>query len=424
MSTKRRYVVLEPSTSSTSSTNGCILRVSRSYAKRSKDEKRIDFSRYADVRYAQCDASRLEAHFKANKRHTSFEPDYDGSIYMTLSQNERSIAALVVVHSSKENTHGVVAKQKSQRDDRMYRKYANKARKTEEDVLPREVWDDLVLQYAKYLKFARMSGTARVMDRTEWFRHRCTMDRDLRALSRNRQTRESYFMDCINSRDARKRAKGVDNARRYMSERQCKLTADCEVYEKHIVNLLDAIHGSKTYTKDIKAKYVDLPGELIDLTDEPDFTLETISQAQLARVGSQCDAVYRMFEARKVVAMKELELIAADLKDLHESHDVLAVIEAFDAKKKILLQENAMLIIADKVSKDLRGHLAGRTILQYFNEYLKYNGFKEDLRGKHQRLFFLDVFNYTKRWEHWLKYTPHVSVQAVTDALEAIIQST
>ena len=181
----------------------------------------------------------------------------------------------------------------------MYREYANKARKAEEDVLPREVWDDLVLQYAKYLKFARMSGTARVMDRTEWFRHRCTMDRDLRALSRNRQTRESYFMDCISSRDARERAKGVDNARRYMSERKCKLTADCEVYEKQIVNLLDAIHGSKTYTKVIKAKYVDLPGELIDLTDEPDFTLETISQAQLARVGSQCDAVYRMLEALK-----------------------------------------------------------------------------------------------------------------------------
>ena len=37
------------------------------------------------------------------------------------------------------------------------------------------------------------------------------------------------------------------------------------MYEKQIVNLLDAIHGCKTYTKVIKAKYVDLPGELIDL---------------------------------------------------------------------------------------------------------------------------------------------------------------
>jgi hypothetical protein len=125
------------------------------------------------------------------------------------------------------------------------------------------------------------------------------MDRDFRALSRNRQTRESYFLDCASSRDARKRAKGVENAKRYMSERQCTLTANCKVYEKQIVNLLDAIHGCKTYTKVIKAKYVDLPGELIDLTDEPDFTLETISQTQLARVGSQCDAVYRMLEALK-----------------------------------------------------------------------------------------------------------------------------
>jgi hypothetical protein len=178
------------------------------------------------------------------------------------------------------------------------------------------------------------------------------------------------------------------------------------VYEKQIVNLLDAIHGSKTYTKVIKAKYVDLPGELIDLTDEPDFTLETISQSQLARVGSQCDAVCRMFEALKVKATKELEMIAATLQEIDESVDLLASIEAFYVAKRISLQENSMSIIADKISKDLRRHLAGKTILQYFNEYVKYDGFKEDLRGKHQRLFFLDVFNYTKRWEYWLRYTP------------------
>ena len=131
-----------------------------------------------------------------------------------------STADLLTGQGPKEKTNGgVVAKQKSQRDDRMYREYANKARKAEEDVLPREVWYDLVLEYDKHLKFARISGTARVMDRTEWFRHRCTMDRDLRALSRNPQTRESYFLDCASSRDARKRAKGVENAKRYMSER-------------------------------------------------------------------------------------------------------------------------------------------------------------------------------------------------------------
>ena len=91
-------------------------------------------------------------------------------------------------------------------------------------------------------------------------------------------------------------------------------------------------------------------------------------------------------------------------------------------RRKFCCKKTQCRLLLTKISKDLRGHLAGRTILQYFNEYLKYDGFKEDLRGKHQRLFFLDVFNYTKRWEHWLKYAPHVSVQAATDALEAIIR--
>ena len=242
---KREYSIIEPTADSKSS--NFVLRLHRQSAKQAKREKPLDFSSYTDYSYAQSDVLRLEAHFLANKRPKTFQPDYDGSMFKRLSEEEMSTAALLTGQAPKEKTNGgVVAKRKSQRDDRMYREYANKARKAEEDVLPREVWDDLVLQYAKYLKFARMSGTARVMDRTEWFRHRCTMDRDLRALSRNRQTRESYFMDCISSRDARERAKGVDNARRYMSERKCKLTADCEVYEKQIVNLLDAIHGSKT----------------------------------------------------------------------------------------------------------------------------------------------------------------------------------
>jgi len=49
--------------------------------------------------------------------------------------------------------------------------------------------------------------------------------------------------------------------------------------------------------------------------------------------------------------------------------------------------------------------------------------FKEDMRGKHQRLYFLDIFNYTKRWEFYLKYAKHVSVQATEVALKDIVRS-
>ena len=67
--------------------------------------------------------------------------------------------------------------------------------------------------------------------------------------------------------------------------------------------------------------------------------------------------------------------------------------------------------IAAKISTELRGQVAGETILKYFNEYKMHGGFKEDMRGKHDRLFFLDIFNYTKRWEFFLKYAKKISVQ-------------
>ena len=130
-------------------------------------------------------------------------------------------------------------------------------------------------------------------------------DREIRALSRNRQTRESVFLEGVRSGNASSTAKSIDKALRYMSERQSILREQREGYEKQIVSLFAAIHEGKTYTKVIKARFYDMP-ELVDLTGESDFTMETISKSQLARVGAQCDVVCRMFVALNDKASKEL----------------------------------------------------------------------------------------------------------------------
>jgi len=97
-------------------------------------------------------------------------------------------------------------------------------------------------------------------------------DREIRALSRNRQTRESVFLEGVRSGNASSTAKSIDNSLRYMSERQSILREQREGDEKQIVILLSAIHEGKTYTKVIKARFYDLP-ELVDLTGESDFTI-------------------------------------------------------------------------------------------------------------------------------------------------------
>ena len=75
---------------------------------------------------------------------------------------------------------------------------------------------------------------------------------------------------------------------------------------------------------------------------EPSRSSTSSTNSCILRV-SRFITVYRIFEARKVVAMKELELIAADLKDLHESHDALAVIEALYAEQVKLPDRSAEL---------------------------------------------------------------------------------
>lgn len=89
---------------------------------------------------AQCDSVRLENLFVANKRRAldDLNPDYDGSIFKTLSRKQVPSAIkltsteacnMEVMQSAR---GGIVAKQ--QRDDRKYREYANKAQKAETDV--------------------------------------------------------------------------------------------------------------------------------------------------------------------------------------------------------------------------------------------------------------------------------------------------
>jgi len=116
---KREYSIIEPTADSKSS--NFVLRLHRQSAKQAKREKPLDFSSYTDYSYAQSDVLRLEAHFSANKRPKTFQPDYDGSMFKRLSEEEMSTAALLTGQAPKEKTNGgVVAKRKSQRDDRMY----------------------------------------------------------------------------------------------------------------------------------------------------------------------------------------------------------------------------------------------------------------------------------------------------------------
>ena len=125
MPTKRQYSVLLPKDNSKTS-NGYILRVNVLTSKKAKLEPPREFTQYADIRYAQADAARLEDHYLANKRLRTFQRDYNGAMYSCLSREEISRGLALTDRSLTEKsfvTTGVVVKQKKQRAERMYRKY-------------------------------------------------------------------------------------------------------------------------------------------------------------------------------------------------------------------------------------------------------------------------------------------------------------
>ena len=131
MPTKRQYSVDLPKANSQLTSNGYILRVNVKTSKKAKQEPPREFTQYADIRYARADAARLEDHYLANKRLRSFQPDYDGAIYSSLSREQRSRGLSLTAQSLTERVlapkNGIVIKQAKQRAERMYRKYAKQA---------------------------------------------------------------------------------------------------------------------------------------------------------------------------------------------------------------------------------------------------------------------------------------------------------
>jgi hypothetical protein len=96
------------------------------------------------------------------------------------------------------------------------------------------------------------------------------------------------------------------------------------------------------------------------------------------------------------------------------------------ARRKQFREQNNFGILAQRVSDMFSAvgsstSCSAKTIRRWYNEFMRFGKFKESLQGAHEREFFLEQYDYKRRFIIFMKYEKVLSVQSATVALQNLI---
>lgn len=167
--------------------------------------------------------------------------------------------------------------------------------------------------------------------------------------------------------------------------------------------------------------------EILDVTEERRFTLQTTSRAQLSRVMLQSIVVMNVLQSIQRKMSLEKSLIEANLDDIRlkrmglKTPEFLQLMKSHDDLKASFRESQTMVLISDSVRCETGGRVSSKTIRAWYNEFLELKGFKEDLRGMWQRECFLDAYDYSLRFLMYLKNQRKLTVDRAAKDLEELI---
>jgi hypothetical protein len=343
------------------------------------------------------DIEELKEHFDAGKRLESFVKDCDG-LHLTKKQKleqpssqEMIIVKHVTGNALSRRTKGLKIK---------YKMYSNLM----------EGRDDRL----DYKAFSCMfMGCV-----SEQERYRCLRVM-LRSCSMNPREKSRSFVEAVSLSNSEKLADAIREQFRYFLKRIDVLKNKISSHEREKKYLSGLVFRSTTYELILRANVLfdEAKGGIIDLTeDEPIVsTLQNTSKAQLCRVNSQCVAVLYLFEQLLDRDRRELAYMVDAYNDLQIAlklsiESALQFIEGHILRRRQFNMDESMQIQANIVSDRLDQEIKAVTIRKYYNEYVKYGGFKEDERGLHRRQFFLEKFGFKKMFERYLKKEKRLTV--------------
>ena len=191
---------------------------------------------------------------------------------------------------------------------------------------------DSSIRYRRYLRDMQKAGVVPI-ERAEWdqmfdIREPDAKARAARQFSRNPEIRIPYLFQLLRDADD----SGVKNSIAYIKERIKTLATKITFDKKKLHEIREESFSGTCYNLLLKAKLEEDDG-LIDLTNEPDFTISNVSKEQLARVCMQAMLVSTIYvilikrsQSETALLQNKLVEITAhkgsidSLKDLLQKH--------------------------------------------------------------------------------------------------------
>lgn len=167
--------------------------------------------------------------------------------------------------------------------------------------------------------------------------------------------------------------------------------------------------------------------EILDLTQDRRFTLESTSRVQLTRVMLQSIIVLNVLQAMQRKIIFQSSLIKSNLEDVmiektdFKAEEIVKLLKSHEEKKASFRDNQTMLAISESVRGETGNKVSSKTIRAWYNEFLELKGFKEDLRGVWERESFLETYGYSMRFLINLKNQKKLTVERATKDLEELI---
>lgn len=92
-----------------------------------------------------------------------------------------------------------------------------------------------------------------------------------------------------------------------------------------------------------------------------------------------------------------------------------------DADKKAFRSENSIEKISNDVRLESGGNISAKTIRVWYHDYIDHESFQEDRRGTFTRVTFLVEYDYSLRFQIYIKNERKFTVDTAARELEAII---
>lgn len=374
--------------------DGFGLAITTTYEKGKKGIKHFIYG-YFSAKAADNDIERLTDHFEKKKHLSSFVSIYGKPLKTEFKRVRHDLSGAL---------NGCVKKARRKVSNKAYNLYVKNMKEVYMKPLDRSEWDKIYDERDPVLK-ARM----------------------LRANARNPHIRQRYLLQGLNSEDPDDSQKAAINAVNYVRER-IKTLAHFVMNSNELLLLLrEHIFEGTCFKLLLRAKFdEDETEDVIDLTEDDEFTEMNTSKAQIAKVIMQSIVVGTIFALLIERAEDETHFLRNELEEIKKcsTPDELRKVLADNlVKLQKFKEESSMNVITEKAVNQTVKKVSAKTAKKWFNDFKEHKLFKEDLRGCYQRRFFLDEYGYKRRFELYLKNERHLSVDSAKKNLEEIMET-